>query len=490
MTNINRLLGLALVVSCVLPCACAQTSGTDAPALLDHAIASTHSTVLADGVRVDYDAVFDELALRSANGTLQASITSTTYLRRGVASASRPVVFLFNGGPGASSSPLHFTALGPRRFVEDDKGVSHLQDNPRSLLDVADLVFVDPVGTGFSQAYGDSSSNPYWSPRGDARAVAELVHDWLRKNHREKSPLYVIGESYGGFRAAMLMRELDDVQVSGLVLISPLLDASAASPSVGNDMPHILDLPTMAVAAWTQGRADKTRNGTTAAAVFDTAARFALGDYALALLQGSALADAQRRRIAERLSELIGIPAQALVDAQLRIDSEKFLNTVLGDGTRRVGRLDTRVVGSAAPPVTSRPSNDPSLPQGGTSPRIEAYMHDELGVALNRRYFSLNFDVNRRWNWQSEVTEPGHFYVNSTGYIGDAMHRNPAMRVLATGGYYDMAVPLLGTTYALQHGGLPIDRVTVLAFDSAHSPYDTPADFKRFSDAVRQLVAH
>jgi carboxypeptidase C (cathepsin A) len=465
----------------------AQAAAPDAP--LAAPVASHHSVALAGGRTIAYDAVFSELGLPANDGALAATISATAYVREdAAANATRPVVFLFNGGPGASSSPLHFGAVGPRRFVDDASGKSVPADNPASLIDVADLVFIDPAGTGFSQAFGDPASNPYWGIAGDAGGVAALVRDWLKTNHREGAPIFIVGESYGGFRAAQLVHEIADLPVAGVVLVSPLLDLTASDDSVGNDLPFVLNLPSMAVAAWTHGCTDKAANGKTAAQVYETARRYALGDYAAALMQGARLPPAQRQRASVRLHQLIGLPADAIAQADLRVDSETFLNTLLADRQLRIGRLDSRLTGSTRPAPAGVPSNDPGLPHGGNSPRIEAYLHDELHVPLARPYLALNFGVNGKWNWQPASDGGPVAYINPTHYLGDAMRKNPALRVLATGGYYDMAVPLLGTDYALAHAGLPMDRVTLLAYANAHSPYDTDADRQRFSDALRAFV--
>jgi carboxypeptidase C (cathepsin A) len=484
----RSLAAVMAVAFCTSACAQAATTAT-ATGWLEQPIVSSHSALLGGDQRIEYTAVFDEVPLRGPGGDIQATITSTSYLRAHVqVQASRPVMFLFNGGPGASSSPLHFGALGPRRFVSDSPGAAKLADNSASLLDAADLVFIDPVGTGFSQALADSGNGPYWSLEGDAKAVAVLIRDWLARNHRESSPIYIVGESYGGFRAGMLLREIPDIKISGLVLVSPLLDLTASTSAPGNDLPYVFNVPSMAVAAWSHGRIDKTAHGGTESEVFESARKFAEGEYASALMQGSRLSETESARVAQDLSSFIGLPAKVLEKGHLRIESEEFLNILPSDPTLRVGRLDTRVTGLKKPAAVGKPSNDPALPSGGASSRIETYMSNELGVKTGRRYLSLNFDVNAHWDWRLPAGKPSSFYTNAAGYIGEAMRRQPSMRLLATGSYYDMAIPLLAVTYALDHSGVPADRMRVISFVSDHSPYDDEVNRQRFSAAVRSFL--
>ncbi len=349
-------------------------------------------------------------------------------------------------------------------------------------------MFIDPVGTGFSQALADSGSSPYWSLEGDAKAAAALIRDWLARNHRSASPIYIVGESYGGFRAGMLLREIPDLKVSGLVLVSPLLDLTASMSATGNDLPYVFNVPSMAVAAWSHGRIDKTAHGGTEAEVFESARKFAEGEYASALMQGSRLSETEGARVAQDLSSFIGLPAKVLEDSHLRIESEEFLNTLLSDPALRVGRLDTRLTGSKKPAAGGKPSNDPALASGGASSRIETYMSDELGVKTGRHYLSLNFGVNAHWDWHVPAGKTPSFYTNAAGIIGEAMRRQPSMRLLATGSYYDMAIPLLAVTYALDHSGVPADRMKVMSFVSDHSPYDDDVNRQRFSAAVRSFL--
>jgi carboxypeptidase C (cathepsin A) len=468
---------------------------TDEPII--PATRTTHS--LALDKRLDYTATFEEFPLRDAQGNIQASICATSYVldkvRRPLA---RPVMFLFNGGPGASSSPLHFSAFGPKHYQANALGVRALVDNPNTLLDVTDLVFIDPVGTGFSRERAGGISGLYFTPRADADSILTVIHQWLKVNHREGSPLYIAGESYGGFRLALMMQHADDLPLAGLILISPFLDPSGTTGAVGNDQPFIFDLPSFAVAAWEHRKVERTQPD--AAAVYEEARAYAQSEYALALQQGAALDPATRAQVAARVSTLIGLSPEEVLKSNLRVDSEDFLAQLLADQSLEVGRLDTRVTAPKAPPANpDRPAaaNDPALGLGASnvikSDTAKLYLQKDLNVKTGRDYLALTLDVNFRFKW-SELFEPKDsrdqwsFYFNSSPHIANVMKKQPALRLLVAGGYYDLAVPLLATRYAIEHAGIPLDRVTMVELAAGHSVFGDEHLQKDGSALVRRFV--
>ena len=455
----------------------------------------THHTVRVGAEEVRYAATFAETLL-SENGRPQATISATLYVREGVsAAAERPVLFAFNGGPGASSSPLHFGALGPRRWSDERgaDGVRRIVENQHSLIDVCDLVFIDPVGTGFSRVRSGGEPGQYWSIPGDAQSVLTLIRSWLRDRQRTSSPVFVAGESYGGFRLATFAKDLEDVRVAGLILVSPLLDASATADAAGNDLPFVFELPSLAAGAWYHERID--RKGRTLEQFYEEAVGFAQSDYIVALQQGATLPAARRAQIAAKMSAFIGLPAAAIEASNLRVGSETFLQTLLAGKGLLVGRLDMRVSAPKPPPAkdTSRPpaADDPALGLKGSnvikSPPIKAYLENDLKVNTKRDYLSLTLDVNFRWNWQASGRTPG-FYVNPTANIATLMTKQKTARLLLLGGYYDLATPLLAPRYALTHAGLPAERVTIKAFAAGHSPFEGEANLAKFSEAVHAFV--
>lgn len=443
---------------------------------------------LADGRRLAYRAGWFERVLRGPNGVGDATISATTYVReQGGSAEERPVLVLFNGGPGASSSPLHFSAFGPRRLGQRDAaGNRALLDNRETLLDIADLIFIDPVGTGFSRPMRAGGGARYWTVEGDAAATLDLIREWLKAHGRSRSPLFVAGESYGGYRLGSMAGGLAGLNVAGLILISPALDFA---PSVDQDA--IDQLPTMAVAAWHHRR--RTGDARDVATVWEEARCFSQTDYAAALQQGSMLPPTERARINATLARLTGLPDTQIAAVDLRLDSQRFLESLVPGSI--VGRLDTRIVQPARPPANpDRPAaaNDPSLGLGRSNVIVSApigdYLRHDLGVRTKRDYYSLSLDVNFSWDWNRKVQAPGTGW-SVVPVIGALMRRRPSVRLLAIGGLYDIATPWLGTRYALSHGDLPADRVTMAALPAGHSPFDADAERVRGAAIVRAFIA-
>lgn len=491
-----RVIGLALSAALLLAASVSMAQrptpapiplATDGPLA---PVTTAHRMMLA-GKPLDYHATWFEMVLTDAAQVSQATISATAYVRDGVRDArTRPVVVLFNGGPGASSSPLHFSALGPRRLSERDAaGNRALLDNPATLLDVADLLFIDPVGTGFSRPLRAGGGDAYWSVEGDAGAVEKLMRDWLARHHRTASPLFLIGESYGGYRAGVMARHLADLPVAGAVLVSPALDF--APPS---DQDAVAQLPTLAVAAWHHGKV--AQDGRRVDRVWEDARRFAQTDYLVALQQGTLLPPDARTAIATRMAALLGMPASAILAANLRPDSQTFLETLVPGSV--VGRLDTRVSSpvqaKAVAPDRPAAANDPSLGLGRSnvivSAPIGAYLREELNVPTTRDYVSLTLDVNFTWHWQSGADDDGPGASRSVvGDFARLLREKPEARLLVLGGYYDLAVPLLAPRYALTHDAISPAQVQMVALAAGHSVFEGADNGERVSRLVHRFVA-
>nr|WP_281178383.1 hypothetical protein [Amycolatopsis jejuensis] len=445
--------------------------------------------VTATGKPIDYTARWTSYPVLGADGEAIATVSATAYVAEPVDPA-RPVTFLFNGGPGASSSPLHMGAFGPNIFSTTVDGGREIVPNPHTLLDCSDLVFVDPVGTGFSRELAPDGGAPYLTVHGDAASVEGLIRRWLTEHGRAHSPLHLVGESFGGFRLATLCASIADLPVAGLVLISPLLDATATAP--GNDLTHALELPTMAVAAWFHGLASP--NAADAAEVFDTAEVFARDDYLRALHQGSALDPAERHRVGGRLAALLGLPVEVVLDADLRVDSEDFLRRLLADRDELVGRLDVRVTGPMPPPPDpdGPPTvDDPALGMIDTNVRhsdaLADYLRTHAGATAEGPYVSLSLELGFRFDWRSADREEA-FYVNQTTHLVKLLKERPQARALLIGGYFDLATVLSGTIHAATHSGMPTDRTEVLTLTSGHSL--EPSVLPAVTAAVRKLITH
>lgn len=431
-------------------------------------------TITLGGRKIAYRAVWKEYPL-AADGRDQATISATAYIRKDVKqSANRPVMFVFNGGPGASSSPLHFSAFGPRVRERGQPGSpAPYIDNPDSPIDAADLVFVDPVGTGFSRVLPGGKGNAFWGPTGDADSVRMLIHSWLRENGRTASPVFIAGESYGGFRLLSILRDVKGIKIAGLVMISPAMDMSYLGGATGYDMQPVFALPSMAAAAWFHDKVD--RRGLTVEQYFETAEQFASGEYMSALFKGSALPEAEKRAVAQKMSDLIGLSADTLFKADLRPTTDLFVRELLAADGKAITRLDARRASPVrAPTREGRPMAANELGLGATnvskSPDIARYMREEIGFPAQRDYVSLTLDVNFNWNWREPTEEP-RAYFNPTAYLGRVMAANPKLKLLVVGGLYDIAVPISAVRYTLRHADVPMDRVDFMVQPAGHSAF-------------------
>ena len=438
--------------------------------------ASSHRAILLGNAAIPYIVTWSSNSLKDSAGVPQATISGTSYIREDIHDRSRrPVIFAFNGGPGASSSPLHFGILGPRRF--GPSGTSTFIDNPETLLDAADLVLIDPVGTGFSREFRTGGGQAYWNPEGDSKSVQGFIRDWLRDNDRTTSPLYIVGESFGGYRLAQMAKDISDLNVAGLILVSPGTDMSGEA-GVTVDQHYVSAFPSMAAAAYAHQKSQPPSQNVEQ--TFEEARTFAQNEYVVALQQGYALPARDRDRLAERMSKLIGLPASTIAAVNLRLDTQDFLEQLVPG--KVVGRIDTRVAAPKpeGPLVAGRPkaADDPALHMGASNiiknARVRDYLRNEVGVKTDLDYVSLTLDVNFAWNWNSgshkiddELRE-----LNPTTNLAKLMQQKPALHLLLISGYYDLATPVLYQSYALTHAGLPLDRTRMVAFAAGHTVYE------------------
>ena len=458
--------------------------------------AVTHHRATLNGTRIRYTATVAENLVRVDSGAPAAAVVTIAYVRDNVKDRSRrPVLFLFNGGPGASSLPLHMNALGPmaREPVplgdRSDGGWTRNADSP---LDAADLVFIDPVGSGFSRPLPEADPTPFYSVSGDARAVQSVIAAWLAANDRMESPRYLAGESYGTVRAATIVGNFPDLPFDGVLLVA------LAGDTPGNEMPYVASLPTMAAGAWWHHRIE--RAGRTVDQVFAEAVQFARTDYVSALIQGGSLAASQQRQVAERMSALIGLPAEFIESKHLRISKNDWMFNLLAAQQLRTGLLDVtvtapleagaqgaiddpalgvvprRVAGApAAPPPT--PAQIGPIP----SPVVGRYLQEVLKFPATEPYYGVNFSVNAAWDYED--------HVNAFAVLVAAMRSNPQLRLFWAAGYYDLTTPAYAGRYTLDQAGVPAERLTAIYFAGPHGVYDAPENRAAFAQAVRTFVA-
>jgi carboxypeptidase C (cathepsin A) len=446
------------------------------------------------GQRIAYSATAGEMYLKGEDGTPRAAINHYSYIKE-PRDPSRPVTFLFNGGPGSGSVWLHMGAFGPKRVAipsdarDDGPPPYPIVDNPDALLDVTDIVFIDPVGTGFSHALGKTDPKDYWGVTKDAKSVAEFIRLWLNENGRWNSPKFVGGESYGTTRSAAVANELEgaynDVSLNGIILISAILDFGAQAEVEGNDMPYIISVPSMAAVAWYHNKV-ADRPATIEPFVAEARA-FATGPYAAALMKGQALAGPERDQVRTQLARFTGLSEQFLERADLRPSPGRFWKELLRDRGLVVGRLDSRYTGRDRDSAGEEFDNDPSFYgiDGGYAAAINSYVRGDLGFRTDRSYVTIG--SVQPWDWdlgRGEAT----YYKSVAPYIGKAMRENSGLRVFVGQGYYDFATPFFGAEYALSRTGFPQDRIVYRYYESGHMMYVRDQDRRKLSEDIRAFI--
>lgn len=446
------------------------------------------------GVAVSYTATARETYLKAEDGTPKASIFSTSYVKDG-ADPNRPVTFLFNGGPGSGSLWLHMGAFGPKRVAipsdaRDDGAPPYpIVDNPDSLLDATDIVFIDPVGTGFSRALGKTEAKEYWGVTADAKSVAQFIRIWLNENNRWNAPKFLGGESYGTTRSAAVVNELEgsynDVALNGVILISTILDFSAQAEVPGNEMVFVTTLPSMAATAWYH---DKVSDKPASVEAFVAEAKaFATGEYLPALIKGNALTDEERARVRAKLSRYTGLSEAYLDEANLRVWPGRFYKELLRDRGQTVGRLDTRYTGRDYDSAGEEPDNDPSFYgiDGSYTAAFNTYARQTLNFRPETNYVTIGGVSD--WDWKIGRGDQT-YYFNVAPYLGKALRENSGLRIFVGQGYYDFATPFFGAEYSLTRPGFPRDRIQFHYYGAGHMMYVRDTDLHALSRDVRAFI--
>ena len=440
---------------------------------------ATHHTVALNERRLDYEAVAETLPVTDAKGNATASIFTVSYLTDGENGSARPVSFVFNGGPGAASVFLHLGALGPQILQTPASGAVptppvHLVDNPATWLSFTDLVFVDPVGTGFSRGKGkeENPDKPFWDVRADIASLGSVVRLWLTRHQRWTSPVWLVGESYGGFRAAAMAQTLPhdvDVIVKGLVLVSPALDLSALHQTERDLLAAAFILPSYAATA----------------AVYDAAPsggglaeteRFALSDYLVGLagLKGQPAAG---NPFIARVAQIAGVPADIVRRYRGRIPRHIFAREVRRSQGEVVSLYDSTIVAPAGPEDGGGPGDpvlQPAVAAYGTA--FNTYLADALGVHTDQPYRVLPHDVSQQWNWEGERQHGTEGLAMSS--LEAALLEHPAMKVLIVNGRYDLVTPYLSSRWLVDQLEVPEatrSAIQLRVYDGGHMVYMRPA---------------
>lgn len=422
-------------------------------------IVQTKHSVRIGGQEIKYTATTGTILLKLEDGTPKASVFYVAYTKDDVSDLTkRPVTFTFNGGPGAASIWLHLGALGPRRVEMGDAGALlpppyKLVDNESSLLDVTDLVFIDPVSTGYSRAVPGESPAQYHGIQQDIESVGDFIRLYATRNRRWTSPKFLAGESYGTTRAAGLSGYLQQrygMYLNGIILISSILNFQTAAFDRGNDLPYILYLPTYTAIAWYHKKLAADLQGDLQKAV-DESRNFAAHEYADALMAGDMLPAARRTEIAQKLSRLTGLSADFVERSNLRVEIFRFDKELLRSERRTVGRLDGRFTGIDQNAAGSEPEYDPSLAAivGPYTATFNDYVRGDLKFESDLPYEFLTGRV-RPWSFEPYENR----YVNVAETLRSAMTQNPFLHVFVGKGYYDLATPFFAAEYTFDHLGI------------------------------------
>ena len=448
----------------------------------------TKHTGTFNGQRINYVATVGETILKDEAGTATASLFSTSYIHADMNDkARRPVIFAFNGGPGASSAFLHMGAIGPKRVVfpadlnAEIAAPYKLADNNYALLDMADLVLIDPVETGYSRLAPGAKRESFNTAEGDAKSVAQFIQAWIKANARETSPKYVVGESYGTIRAVLVAEELaktgTTVALDGVVMLGQAVNIVETVQRVGNVMGYAANLPALTAIAWYHDRIDRT--GKTLDGLLDESYNFAMSDYLTALARGRDLPDAERARIAERLAALTGVRAASYLANNLAISKEGFRAEILKDKGLIVGRYDARYVGARSDPAAKLMS-----PFEATA---KEHLTKTLGVTLTDEYRTLNRAASRSWDYGDQPSPFADY--DFAGAFGRVMKTQANLRLMIGTGLYDTTTTTGAARYLLARNAYPAERVISRNYEGGHMFYSNEAALKAFTDDLRAFVS-
>jgi len=448
----------------------------------------TKHTITLGGQRIDYTATAGLMPLKDKDGkSTTAQIFFIAYTKDGVTDlAKRPLTFSFNGGPGSSSVWMHMGLLGPKRVKLQDNGFAvpppyESIENESSLLDETDLVFIDPVGTGYSRSEKPEDGKKFWGVKEDTESVAEFIRLYVTRNVRWPSPKFLIGESYGTTRAAALSGELQRahrINLNGIMLVSTVLNFQTIRFGEGNDLPYVLFLPSYAATAWYHKKLPPDLQKLGLEDVLKQAEAFALGDYNQALLRGASLEPAKRAAVVKQTARLTGLAEQFVDRSNLRVSMHRFGAELLRDQKLNVGRFDSRFTSFVRDPLSSGTERDPSADAVGSAfaSTFNDYVRAELKFEDDQPY-QITSSVIGKWNWGEE-----NGFVNVTDTLADALTSNPFMKVHVSCGRFDLATPYLAARYTFDHFNANpalARNITIDDYSAGHMMYLNTPDLKK-----------
>ncbi len=453
----------------------------------------TTGHVSVNNKTINYEATTGFLPLKDKSGKAIANMFYVAYIKNDVSDVrTRPITFVFNGGPGSSSAWLHMGAIGPMKVSTTDYGKAEippktykLVNNDQCWLDITDLVFIDPVGCGFSQPIGDEKAEQFYGYENDIHTTGDFINQWTSENKRWGSPKYLAGESYGTTRAcgiADYMTDTYQMYFNGISLISCALDFETLREFESNTLlPYICNLPVYAELAIFHEVITPEKSTDE---FIEDVEDFAMNEYALALLKGDLLSINEKYALAKKMESLIGINADIILDHDLRIPSWQFRKLLLDKQNLIIGRYDGRL--TMFDPANNRDYayDDPSYTEiaGAVSAAFNDYVRNELNYPIDTRFYLIG-DV-RPWKYGDGK------YLNVTPQLRYSMFVNPNMEILVANGKYDLATSYFGTSYAINHMNLPAqlrNKITFTYYNGGHMMYLVPSELKKLKEDVSKM---
>jgi len=453
----------------------------------------THHRITVDGKTLAYTATAGRLPIKRGDGKIEAEMFFVAYTLDGQEAGKRPLTFCFNGGPGSASVWLHMGAVGPRQVVLQPNGFMpaapyRIADNPNTLLDKSDLVFVDAIATGLSRAANAEMIKKYLGVKGDIEAFGEFIRFYITRYERWPSPLFILGESYGTTRAAGIANYAADhgISFNGITLLSTAMDFGTLEWSKNNDVPYILLVPSFTmIAAYHKRLAPELMQdlGKTRQEV----EHWAMGDYATALAKGDSLPADERQKIIDTYARYTGLDRKLIDNANLRIDVEQFTHNLLLDQKLRVGRLDGRFTGVDPEGLLETHEFDPTA-SAIVPPYTSVfnnYLRNDLGYKVDMPYkvFAWDEPAFQKWDWGEAIKG----FPNTAPGLRAALAKNPYLKVLVMEGYYDLATPYLAANYSIDHLNLGPQLRKNIGFDTYEAGHMVYVDNTSHAKMTRDL---
>lgn len=450
--------------------------------------AITHHTLTLHGKKYAYTTHAGTITLydKEHNPTVRMFYTADTL--DNTSPDTRPITFIYNGGPGSSAMLLRMASFGPKRVILNNyRAVPappyHMVDNEYSLLDKTDLVFVDMPGTGFGRLVGKSKSSDFYGVDKDVNAFSHFIQQYIQKNQRWNSPKFLYGESYGTTRSGILVNELQHqgIQINGVILQSAILNYSLMTERTGGgDWPFVLNLPSLAATTWHFHRS--TYHPASLSNLLKEVERFAMTEYVEALAKGSTLSKKELYAVAKKLHRYLGISTQFIVHTNLRIPAGQFSGILMRKYNERLGRFDSRfalyALNKGKPSFETTPDAANLTIKSAVLAENDEYLKTTLGYKTSLPYLG-NVKIYKDWDF----THGDQFVVNASYDLATAMVENPSLRVFSANGYYDLATPFFATMYTLQHLNLPPkleNHITYGFYSAGHMIYVDPVAIKQF----------